>query len=79
MEGMSSNMTEVAAECNEGRPMKRKRRDPIRELAIEIVEIFAGLLREEELRDAFDEVYDRIKRRLVELEGENAPAPSSRR
>ncbi len=43
--------------------MEAKPPDPIRDLAIEIVEIFAGLLREEELRDAFVEVYERIKGR----------------
>jgi hypothetical protein len=44
--------------------------DPIRELAIEIVEIFASLLREEEMRDAFVEVYERIKRSVAELKKE---------
>ena len=44
--------------------------NPIRDLAIEIVEIFAGLLREEERRDAFVEVYERIKGRLSELKGQ---------
>jgi hypothetical protein len=48
---------------------KSKPADPIRDLAIEIVEIFAGLLREEEMRDAFVEVYERIKGRLAELKG----------
>jgi hypothetical protein len=57
--------------------MERKPTDPIRDLAIEIVEIFANLLREEEMRDAFVEVYERIKGRLAELKGTgiNAPAP----
>jgi hypothetical protein len=41
--------------------------DPIRELAIEIVEIFASLMREEEMRDAFVEVYERIKTHLEEM------------
>ena len=44
--------------------------DPIRDLAIAIVEIFSGLLREEEMRDAFVEVYERIKGRLEELKGQ---------
>ncbi len=30
-------------------------------ISIEIVEIFAGLLREEEKRDAFEEVYAQVK------------------
>ena len=47
---------------------KSKPADPIRDLAIEIVEIFASLLREEEMRDAFVEVYERIKGRLAELQ-----------
>jgi hypothetical protein len=49
--------------------METKPADPIRDLAIEIVDIFAGLLREEEMRDAFVEVYERIKGRLSELKG----------
>ena len=49
---------------------KSKAADPIRDLAIEIVEMFASLLREEEMRDAFVEVYERIKRRVAELKKE---------
>ena len=49
--------------------MDRMPADPVRDLAIEIVEIFASLLREEEMRDAFVEVYERIKGRLAELKG----------
>ena len=41
--------------------------DPSRELAIDIVEIFSSLLREEEMHDAFVEVYERIEKRWVEL------------
>jgi hypothetical protein len=49
--------------------VKSKPVDPVRDLAIEIVEIFASLLREEEMRDAFVEVNERIKGRLAELKG----------
>jgi hypothetical protein len=49
---------------------KSKPADPIRDLAIEIVEILASLLREEEMRDAFVEVYERIKERFAELKKE---------
>jgi hypothetical protein len=48
--------------CNRVAGMERTPPDPIRDLAIEIVEIFAGLLREE--------VYERIKGRLEELKGQ---------
>jgi hypothetical protein len=48
--------------------MDRKPADPIRDLAFEIVEIFASLLREEEMRDAFVEVYERIKGHLADLQ-----------
>jgi hypothetical protein len=50
--------------------MERKPADPVHDLAIEIVEIFASLLREEEIRDAFVEVYERIKERLAEWKKE---------
>ncbi len=41
--------------------------DPIRDLAIAIVNIFASLLREDEMRDAYVEVYEHIKSRLGTL------------
>jgi hypothetical protein len=42
--------------------------DVIRETAIKIVGIFAPLLREEEQRDAFIEVYERVKEGFELLE-----------
>jgi hypothetical protein len=63
------NRIAAAVKCNRMAEMEAKPPDPIRDLAIEIVDIFAGLLREEEMRDAFVEVYERIKGRLSELKG----------
>jgi hypothetical protein len=60
----------AAAKCRRSRDARTKPPDPIRDLAIEIVELFAGLLREEEIRDAFLEVYERIKGRLTELKAQ---------
>jgi hypothetical protein len=65
----SRNRIAVAVKCDRVEKNERKPIDPIWDLAIEIVEIFAGLLREEEMRDAFVEVYERIKGRLSELKG----------
>jgi hypothetical protein len=58
----SRNRITAAVRCNRVAGMERTPPDPIRDLAIEIVEIFAGLLREE--------VYERIKGRLEELKGQ---------
>jgi hypothetical protein len=48
----SRNRTAAVVKCNRMAGMEAKPADPIRDLAIEIVEIFAGLLREDEMRDA---------------------------
>ena len=42
-------------------------RDPVRELAVAIVNIFSGLLRDEELRDAYREVRREIETHLPML------------
>jgi hypothetical protein len=66
----SRNRIAAAVRCSSGAGKEEMSPDSIRDLAIEIVEIFAGLLREEEMRDAFVEVYERIKGRLEELRGQ---------
>ena len=65
----SRNRSAAVTRCDRASETRTecKPRDPIRDLAIEIVEIFASVLREEEMRDAVVEVYERIKGRLDEL------------
>jgi hypothetical protein len=61
-----NSRSKIAAAVKCDRPT-RKPPDPIRALAIDIVDIFASLLREEEMHDAFVEVYGRIEQRWIEL------------
>lgn len=66
----SKNTTAVAVRCDgvAGMPREANSPDPLRDLAIDIVEIFAALLREEEMHDAFVEVYGRLVGRWSELQ-----------
>lgn len=50
--------------------MERIRHDVAWRVSVEIVEVFSPLLREEEKRDAFEEVYARVKAGLLAYDHE---------
>ena len=51
--------------------MERVKHDVAWTAALEILRVFLPLLREEERRDAFDEIYDRVKAALHAYDKEN--------
>lgn len=48
--------------------MQRKKGDPLRDLAVEIVNVFINLLRDDEAHDALAEVHDRLRTGLPRIQ-----------